>query len=149
MAGSDTPTFVGTVQPSGVWKFDDPDQVRDWLKHLAGDVGERVEVSIAKLGQDRSSRQNRGFHAMVSPWAKERGWQIEGLKQFLLKKVFGVLEFVDPGSGEVTEVLAEPHTSKLTKAQFSDLIERTLEIAAEDDFHLMAPDEYRLTRVAS
>lgn len=143
---SDTPTFLGFVDAAGSWKFDQPEQVRDWLKHLAGGIGEEIEVTIAKRRQDRSSRQNRGFHAMISPWATGRGWEIEALKQFLLKKVFGVLEFVDPTSGEVTEILAEPHTSKLTKAQFSELIERTLEIAIEDGYRLLAPGEYRHAR---
>jgi hypothetical protein len=39
-------------------------------------------------------------------------------------------------------VLAQPHTARLTVSQFSELIERTLELAAEDGVWLEAPDEY-------
>jgi hypothetical protein len=40
-------------------------------------------------------------------------------------------------------VLAEPHTSKLSRAQYAELIERTLEIAAECGVVLEAPQDYR------
>jgi len=108
--------------------------------------GTALEIVVQEFQARRSDRQNRGFHAMVTPWAKERGWAIEALKQFLLKQIFGVLEFMDPQSGEVHEVLAEPHTSTLSVAKFSELIERTLELAAYDGVILQAPDEYRRQR---
>ena len=40
-------------------------------------------------------------------------------------------------------VLREPHTSKLSRAKYSELIERTLEIAGECGVILVAPNEYR------
>lgn len=140
--------YVGMAQPDGRIVYELPARVR------AAQVGKRyagtiVEVEIREFQAQRSARQNRGFHAMVAPWAKERGWEIEALKQFLLKRVFGVLEFVDPQTGGVTDVLAEPHTSSLKVSQFSELIERALELAAYDGVMLTAPSEYRRQQEAA
>ena len=133
--------FVGTAR-KGVIDYELPERVRQ--AQLAAAFPDLVvEVEYREFQETRSARQNRGFHAMIAPWAKERGWRIEALKQFLLKQVFGVLEFTDPKTGEVHEVLAEPHTSTLSVAQFSELIEASLELAAEDGMFLTAPDEYR------
>lgn len=143
---SDTPTFIGFAAPGGEWKPDFPSQVQAWCKQLAGETGEEIEIVITKAKQDKSRRQERGFHAMVSPWARERGWQLDALKQFLLRQIFGTHDFTDLKTGEVIQVLAEPHTSKLTRRQYSELIERSMEIAAEDGYYLIAPDEWRRAR---
>jgi hypothetical protein len=133
---------------AGIIEYELPERVR--AAQLASRFPDTsVEVEIREFQEKRSDRQNRAFHAMVSPWAKERGWRIEALKQFLLKQVFGVLEFTDPRTGEVHEVLAEPHTSKLKVSKFAELIEATLELAAEDGLFLMAPDEYRRAKQAA
>src|SRR5690606_33926588 len=68
---------------------------------------------------------------------------------FLLKRIFGTHEFADPATGEVYTLLAEPRTSQLSRRQYCDLIERAMEIAAEDDFYLVAPDEYRKAKEAA
>lgn len=140
--------FVGKGTADGGIDYELPAKVR--RLHVARRFGGRsVEVEIREFQAQRTARQNKGFHAMVTPWARERGWGIEALKQFLLKEVFGVLEFVNPQTGEVVPVLAEPHTSTLTVAQFRELIERTLELAAYDGVFLVAPDEYRRQREAA
>lgn len=141
--------FVGTASPEGRIEYELPPKVRSAA--VASRYGRKalvVEVEIREFQAQRSARQNRGFHAMVMPWALKRGWEIEALKQFLLKKIFGVLEFADPKTGEVTDVLAEPHTSTLKVSQFSELIERTLELAAYDGVMLTAPDEYKRQKEA-
>jgi hypothetical protein len=83
---------------------------------------------------------------MVEPWAKARGWAIETLKQVVLEDVFGRLEVVHGRTGVVFHVLAEPHTSRLSKEQFSFLITRSVELAAEDGVVLVAPDEFNRPR---
>jgi hypothetical protein len=80
---------------------------------------------------------------MISPWAKAEGHRIDDLKRDLLRAIFGEQEHVNPITGEITMVLREPHTSKLNRAKYSELIERTLEIAAECGHVLEAPHEYR------
>ena len=139
-------SFDATRDENGDLAFVLPDGVRHAQIRRAFKAGAALTVRVEEFQATRSGRQNRGFHAMVTPWAKERGWRIEALKQFLLKQVFGVLEFTDPKTGEVIEVLAEPHTSSLSVAKFSELIEATLELAAEDGMFLTAPDEYRQQR---
>jgi hypothetical protein len=53
------------------------------------------------------------------------------------------MEHTNPITGEVTMVLREPHTSKLPRTKYSELIERTLDIAAGCGHVLEAPSEYR------
>jgi len=97
---------------------------------------------ISDEPEPRSAAQNRALHKMLEPWCKE-GHDIEDLKDDLLRAVFGLREKVDAITGEVTHALAEPHTSKLSKAQFSELMQRAVQIAAECGVWLELPDEYR------
>ena len=104
--------------------------------------GEEVELTLGPLDLGKTRKQECGFHAMIQPWAKEDGHAIEDLKQDLLREVFGLKEHTDVVTGEVVMVLRKPHTSKLTKAEYSELIDRTLEIAARCGYVLTAPQEY-------
>lgn len=141
---ADVPEWELLVDEAGRLTFAHPAQARAYLRGKF--AGQTIVGQFYEHRQKRSGRQNRGFHVMVKPWALERGWPVEALKQFLLGKVFGWLELVDEGSGEVIKVLAEPHTSKLTVGQFCELMDRTLELAAEDGVILVAPDEFRRAR---
>lgn len=147
---SDVPIFLAWAHPTGKLDLDFPPQFKARVRELAGEKGAEVELIMTRAGQNKTRRQECGFHSMITPWARERGWEIDALKQYLLKRIFGTLEFVDPATGEITLVLAEPHTSKLTRRQYCELIERTLEIAATDDgYYLTAPDEYRKAKEAA
>lgn len=132
----------GFLDDQARMQWDEPQAVGAFLRRL-GLAGKRVEVLFREEHGGRTKAQSDGFHAMVSRWARDRGIGIESLKQWLLGEVFGMVDFVHPRTGVVVEVLAEPHTSDLTKAQFSHLIEETLRLAAEDGYALTAPDEYR------
>lgn len=143
---SDLPEFDLQIDAGGKPHFVHGGQARAYLKRFAGQL---ISAQFYPVQAKRTSRQNRGFHACITPWARERGWEIETLKQFLLGRIFGWHEFVDPTTGEVLKVLAEPHTSTLTVAQFCELIDRTLELAAEDGVFLVAPDEHRRAREAA
>jgi hypothetical protein len=88
-------------------------------------------------------KQEAGFHAMIAPWAKAEGHAIEDLKRDLLAEIFGLREHTDVLTGVVVMVLREPHTSKLSKKKYSELIERTLEIGARCGHVLIAPNEWR------
>lgn len=137
---SDVPEFEVNVDSLGRVSFAHPGQARAYLRAKFG--GSCIVAQFYEHRDKRTDRQNRAFHACITPWAKERGWEIDALKQFLLKRTFGVHEFTDPTTGEVIEVLAEPHTSKLSVRQFVDLVDRTLELAAEDGVFLVIGDEY-------
>lgn len=136
---SDIPEFEVLIDTQGRVSFAHPGQARGYLKRFAGQC---LVSQFYEHRTKRSERQNRAFHACITPWANGRGWEIDALKQFLLKRTFGTHEFVDPITGEVIEVLAEPHTSKLSVGQFVRLIDRTLELAAEDGYVLLIGDEY-------
>lgn len=143
---ADIPEFDVIISPDGRVSFAHAAQARAYLRGKF--AGQCIVAQFYEHRTKRSGAQNRGFHVLASAWAKERGWRIEDLKQFLLARVFGWIEFADPLSGEVCKVLAEPHTSALTMGQFCELIETTLELAAEDGVVLLAPDEFRRQRAA-
>lgn len=117
--------------------------LRPWLiSVLAGLKDGRYRLVITDEEEGRSSAQNRALHKMLEPWCAE-GHDIEDLKDDILRAVFGEREVVDVITGEVKKVLAEPHTSKLSKAKFSELMKRAVELAAECHVLLELPDEYR------
>ena len=112
--------------------------------------GEEVLVEFADPTGEipKTRQQEKGLHAMIAPWAKAEGHRVDDLKRDLLREVFGEQEHLNPITHEVSMVLREPHTSTLTKAQYSDLIERTLQIGAECGHVLIAPDEWRRMHAA-
>lgn len=137
-------TFTGFCNHLGVWKFDHPDQVDRFVARKF--TGCELTVTIEDKAIAKTRLQESGFHAMLKPWVAE-GHQIDVLKRTMLEAVFGLKEVPHPVTGEVFLVLREPHTSKLTKAQYSELIERTLEIAAGCGVILEAPNEYKARKL--
>lgn len=146
MTHAEIPEFEINVDANGRPRFAHPGQGYAWLRQYAGQL---IAGQFFPFRTQRSARQNRGFHVLLTHWAKERGWPVDSLKQFVLGRVFGWLEFADPQTGEVCRVLAEPHTSKLDMGRFCTLIESVLELAAEDGVWLQAPDEYRRAKEAA
>lgn len=137
----DPALFVGNVDSEGVIRLDFPKQQRAFCK--AKYAGQCVDVMVAPQGVLKTRLQECGLHVMITPWAREGGHRIEDLKRDILREVFGEIEHLNPITGEVTMVLREPHTSKLSRAKYSELIERTLDIAAGCGFILEAPSEWR------
>lgn len=109
-------------------------------------AGEEVTITIRAGEEPKTRRQEKGFHAMIQPWAKKEGHRIDDLKLDLLGEVFGWSEARSPLSGRLMP--NEMHTSTLSKKKYSELIERTLQIAAECGQILKAPDEYRMEKEA-
>lgn len=133
--------FPGRVDEHGKIHLDFPAQQIAYCKRRL--ALQCVDVLIAPQGALKTRLQEAGFHAMITPWAKGEGHRIEDLKRDLLRHVFGEVDHVNPITGELTRVLAEPSTAALNRAKYSELIERTLEIAAECGVILEAPHEYR------
>ena len=138
---ADPAVFVGTVDAEGAVHLEFPSQQRAYCRKKF--AGQCVDVIIAPQGQMKTRLQECGFHAMISPWAKQEGIRIDDLKRDILRHVFGEMEHVNPITGEVVMVLREQHTSTLSRAKYSELIERTLELGAECGVLLEAPNEYR------
>jgi hypothetical protein len=135
--------FNGELLPDGriVWDF--PAQVAAYRKRLYANGERAITGQFYPMRSRRSDRQNRALHALLSPWARERGWTVDDLKDTMLGLAFGHVERVRPITGEVVKVLAEPHTSHLDVTKFCHLIEEVLRVAAEDDYWLDSPEEYR------
>lgn len=125
----------------GKLKLFNRDMFDDALRRFG--EGEELELSIGPVDERHTRKQEKGFHAMIARWAQEDGHAIEDLKRDLLAEIFGLREHVDVVSGQVIAVLREPHTSKLSKTKYNELIERTLDIAARMGHVLEAPSEYR------
>lgn len=143
----DPALFLGTVNDDGRLSLDFPSQFRAYCR--AKFSGQSVEVEIHPQATKRSGRQNRALWALVSPWARERGWSPDELKDVMLGIAFGHLEAVAPVTGEIRKVLAKPHSSTLSVFEFCHLIEEVLRVAAEDGVVLQAPDEYRRAKEAA
>ena len=136
--------FHGRVDAAGRVTWDFPQQVAAYRRYLFARTADgAITASFYPARSKRTDRQNRALHAMLTPWAKERGWTVDALKDALLGIAFGHIEQVAPLTGEVVKVLAEPQSSHLDVARFCVLIETVLQTAAEDDYWLDAPDEYR------
>lgn len=140
----DPAVFLGRIDDEGAVHLDFPSQQRAYCK--AKLAGKSVDVIVCEQGELKTRLQEQGFHAMITPWAKAEGHAIEDLKRDLLLEIFGTREHVNVLTGEVSLVLREPHTSKLSRAKYSELIERTLDIAAGCGHILEAPHEYRMRK---
>lgn len=110
-----------------------------WIAKLAGTTGAEVGIFVFDKAWFKTRQQEKGFHAMIQPLAREQGWAVSALKQYLLGEIFGWTEI------KGVRVLVEPSTSELNKRQYSELIERSMDIAVTDfdGFQLEAPSEYR------
>jgi hypothetical protein len=137
----DPAVFTGLIDADGCVHLEHPAQQRAYCKRKL--AGQCVDIIIAPQGAMKTRLQEAGFHAMVTPWAKSEGHRIDDLKRDLLRAIFGEMEHVNPITGEIMMVLREPHTSTLSRAKYSELIERTLEIAGECGVVLEAPHEHR------
>lgn len=132
--------FHGFAFPDGRSTLDHPAMWKAFVKFLAGEDGEEITITAHRRRAKRSNKQNAGFHAMITPWAKDEGHSLAELKRDLLGEIFGWSEKTSPLSENRMPLIE--HTSDLTVAQFMELIDRTLIIAAECGHVLEAPDEY-------
>lgn len=135
---NDKPHY-GFAHVGGKLTLDFPTPFKAWIAKLAGEAGAEVVIFVADKAWLKTRQQEKGFHAMIQPLCQQSGWSMEALKQYLLGEIFGWADLKDG-----IRVLVEPNTSKLNKRQYSELIERTLEIAAtEFDVWLEAPSEWK------
>lgn len=138
--------FHGRVTPTGQVVWDFPEVVLAYRKRLYAQTDGHITGQFYPYRSRRSDRQNRALHALLTPWARERGWSVDDLKDTMLGIAFGRVERVMPVTGEVVKVLAEPHSSHLDVGKFCHLIEEVLRVAAEDDYWLESPEIYRKSK---
>lgn len=136
--------FLGFVDDAGKFALDHRAAFLAYAKRFAG---YEVEVSIRRRKTQRSDRQNKALHSMLTPWSHGEGYPIEELKRDLLIAVFGSREVTSPITGEVILVPVKPHTSQLSTAEFAELMDRSVEIAAGCGVVLELPSEYTARKV--
>lgn len=130
----------GFAHVGGKLTLDFKTPFKAWIAKLAGETGAEVVIFVADKGWLKTRQQEKGLHVMLKPLCLAKGWDVEDVKDYMLGRVFGWTTSKIDGR----QILVEPHTSALSKAQYSELIERALEIAATDfDVWLEAPSEWR------
>lgn len=119
-----------------------PDQLKADYTMLAGYA---IEGEIRKLRSTRSIRQNAWLHSFLGGdkgLAQFLGYTLEELKLVGLVALWGTHEVM----GMTLPV--KPRTSKLTTEEFSDLCEWFVQKAAEVDFLVLYPEEFKRKKKA-
>ena len=113
---------------------------RNISKQIAADLlsfdGKRIHLTIDRAHLRRTIPQNAIFHLYVGIIAKEVGFDPEDMKE-AIKYKFLKREKADELTGELMTFIAP--TSSLSKAEFIELIERTIRWSGEF-FGLVLPD---------
>lgn len=136
------------VLDTGDLKFEFQGQQRAFCKRLG--VGTCVDVEIREHREKRSDRQNRAMWALLNEWCDkaDAGWRPDDLKDAVLGVVFGTETITQPVTGVQITRPAKARSSQLNVSEFIKVIDAILELAAEQDVWLMAPDEYRQAKEA-
>jgi hypothetical protein len=118
--------------------------VRRQLTGLLAKVkdGTDIVVELFEVPKRRTMAQNDAFHSMITPWAKDEGHNVDELKRDLLGTVFGWAE----SPLKETRVPLKPRTSSLTVEEFSELMTRTADIAADCGYLVQLPSEYSASK---
>ena len=107
-------------------------------------AGERVDVEVRLRKSRRSDKQNRALHAAWKGWADHLGYPVDELKREMLMQVFGADICEAPALGIFGRMgPRKPHTSALTTAEFAELMDRAVQVAAETGYVLELPDEWK------
>lgn len=128
-------TLIGLVRDDGSkLDFDHPSAYREHIRQFAG---HEVEIDIRKRRSKRSDRQNRWLHSFLKDLAEHLGYSLAELKLVGLVALFGTVEIMG------YTVPAKPHTSELNTNEFSDLCEWFVMKAAECNFVVLYPEEFK------
>lgn len=131
--------FIGVVTEDGKKLIlDYPDQFKTFYSQFAGD---EVEVTVRKRRSKRSLKQNAYFHAAIAPLAEDLGYTTEELKLDLLGNKFGWKELADGN-----KVPLRLHTSELNTKDFADLMDYSIQIAAERGILILDPSQHQSKR---
>ena len=104
--------------------------------------GTSIVLELFQVPRQRTAAQSDAYHAMIRPWAADEGHVLDELKRDLLGEVFG---WEESPLGK-TNVPRKPSTVGLTVEEFSELMDRTIVIAAECGYLLQLPSEYNASR---
>lgn len=128
-------TLIGLVRADGSkLDFDYPSEYRAHIQQFAG---YEVEVEIRRKRSKRTLKQNAAYHAAIAPLAEHLGYTTEELKLAMLGGCFGWREIVGQ------QLPIRLHTSELNTQEFAQLMDYTLQIAAEHDVFLLDPSQWK------
>ena len=121
-----------------------PPLVQRQLAGLFAKVKDGTEVVLEayQMPTRRTAAQSAGYHAMIAPWARDEGHNVDELKRDLLGEVFG---WAESPLGHC-RVPRKTRTSDLTVEEFSFLMERTVEVAAGCGYLLVLPSEFKASK---
>ena len=142
-------TFRGFTDHDGEFRLDpiDAAKFKAYRQHFKG---EECEFDFRKRRTRRSDQQNKLLWALLTPWAHFLGYEPTELKDELLGLLWGYEEHTSKLTGEVLRVPNKGRSSKLTTAEFSELIDFMAIKAAETGYVMDLPDEARTrTRTAA
>lgn len=125
--------WIGVIQDS-IFRADEEREYNALVGELEG---YEVEQVLRKKRSTRTLRQNRWLWSFLRELAEHLGYEVEELKLVGLVAVFGTKVV---GGYTIPE---QPHTSLLNTEQFSDLCEWFVQKAAEVDFLVLYPDEFK------
>ena len=141
-------TFIGFCEQDGTWALDNQRQFDSYV--AAKFRGEEIEIEVRKRRTRRSDQQNKLLWALLTPWSHFLGYEPTELKDELLGLLWGYEEHTSKLTGEVLRVPNKGRSSKLTTAEFSELIDFMAIKAAETGYVMDLPDEARTrTRAAA
>ena len=142
----------GEIAEDGVIRLDLP---RTSVQALckARFAGQRIDCEFRPRKSKRTAQANAAFHAGLFEWAAHkqlagepaRVW-VEDMKDDLLGLCWGYVVRQNQLTGEITKRLVEPHTSRLTVAQFTELFDVALVEAAKDGHVWRLPGRHRQRR---
>lgn len=130
--------WIGVMEadPQGEIRFK-ADDAQEYAQLISDLDGYEVEQVLRKKRSTRSLRQNRWFWSFMKPLAEHLGYEVEELKLIGLVAVFGtktVMGYTVP---------EKANTSALNTEEFSDLCAWFVQKAAEMDFLILTPDEFK------
>lgn len=123
--------YTGTVDELGTLKIINRRQFDESLKSFAG---KEVEIIVQRKKSRRSDPQNKYYWAVVVTECQQgfrelgNDWSKEQVHDFL-KTNYNYREVVNESTGEVLRYPLS--TARLTKSEFSEMIEKIIRFAAE------------------
>jgi hypothetical protein len=127
------PVFTGCVTEAGVLKLD---QRARFLAYAESFAGQRVEVTIRRRKEQRTSRQNRYLFGVVYPVIAEfTGYDVDELHEAL------AMRFLRIEDCPITGAPRRKRTPKTNTAEFAAYVDQVIRFGVGLGLYIPAPGE--------